>query len=67
LAEEEELASMRPDLDGSQIMAVLGIDPGPLVGKAYQFLLERRIDEGPLGEERATAELLDWWSTQQPS
>ena len=61
LAEQEELAAMRPDLDGSQIMEVLGIEPGPTVGKAYQFLLERRIDEGPLGEERAKAELLAWW------
>ena len=47
LAEEEELASIRPDLDGKQIMAILGIEPGPLVGKAYRFLLERRIDRGP--------------------
>jgi poly(A) polymerase len=61
LAEEEELAAMRPDLDGRQIMEILGVEPGPVVGKAYQFLLERRIDEGPLGEERATAELLAWW------
>ncbi len=63
LAEDEELASMRPDLDGRQIMETLGIEPGPLVGKAYQFLLERRIDEGPLGEERAKEELLAWWAT----
>ena len=61
LTEEEELASMRPDLDGSQIMEILGIEPGPAVGQAYRFLLERRIDEGPLGEERAKAELLAWW------
>ena len=53
LAEEEELASMRPDLDGQQIMAILKIEPGPAVGRAYQFLLERRMDEGPLGEDRA--------------
>ena len=67
LAEEEELASMRPDLDGSQIMKILGIEPGPLVGQAYRFLLERRIDEGPLGEERAEAELLAWWQVQPSS
>jgi poly(A) polymerase len=65
LAEEEELASMRPDLDGSQIMEILGIGPGPVVGQAYRFLLERRIDEGPLGEERAKAELLAWWRSAQ--
>ena len=46
LAEEEELASMRPDLDGQQIMAILKIEPGPAVGRAYQFLLERRMDDG---------------------
>ena len=65
LAEEEELASMRPDLDGSQIMEILGIEPGPAVGQAYRFLLERRIDEGPLGEERAKAELLAWWQSTE--
>jgi poly(A) polymerase len=64
LLAEEELAALRPDLDGQQIMAVLGIAPGPMVGKAYSFLLERRLDEGPLGEERATAELLSWWAAQ---
>jgi poly(A) polymerase len=64
LLAQEELASLRPDLDGQQIMAILGIPPGPLVGKAYSFLLERRLDEGPLGEERATAELLSWWASQ---
>ncbi|MDQ3308247.1 MAG: CCA tRNA nucleotidyltransferase, partial [Actinomycetota bacterium] len=47
LAENEELAAMRPDLDGRQIMDTLGIEPGPVVGQAYQFLLERRMDEGP--------------------
>jgi poly(A) polymerase len=67
LAEEEELAAMRPDLDGQQIMATLGVDPGPVVGKAYQFLLERRIDDGPLGEDRAREELLSWWRTQPES
>jgi poly(A) polymerase len=64
LLAEEELSSMRPDLDGQQIMAVLGIAPGPLVGKAYSFLLERRIERGPLGKDAATAELLAWWSEQ---
>jgi len=64
LADQEELASMRPDLDGTQIMALLGITPGPLVGKAYTYLLERRIEDGPLGEERARQELLAWWEQQ---
>ena len=66
LAEQEELASLRPDLDGRQIMELLEIPPGPLVGQAYHFLLERRIDEGPLGPERAEAELRQWWAEQQP-
>ena len=64
LAEQEELDSLRPDLDGSQIMAALGIGPGPVVGEAYRFLLERRMDEGPLGEERARDELLAWWAAR---
>ncbi|MFX4273250.1 CCA tRNA nucleotidyltransferase [Propionibacteriaceae bacterium Y1685] len=64
LAAQEEMDAMRPDLDGQQIMQILRIDPGPVVGKAYKHLLELRIDNGPLGEERARAELLDWWAQQ---
>ena len=64
LAEEEELNAMRPDLDGRQIMDLLGISPGPEVGRAYQYLLELRIDQGPLGPEKAEAELRRWWSEQ---
>jgi poly(A) polymerase len=64
LAEQEELSAMRPDLDGTQIMAILGIGPGPEVGRAYRFLLEKRIDEGPLGEEAAEAALRAWWASQ---
>jgi poly(A) polymerase len=60
LAEREELASIRPDLDGNEIMRILGIAPGPLVGKAYAHLLELRLEHGPLGPERATQELLAW-------
>ena len=62
LAEQEELDAMRPDLDGEQIMAHLGIRPGPLVGKAYKHLLNLRIENGPLGEEAARAELDAWWA-----
>ena len=58
LAAQEELDAMRPELDGEQIMEVLGIDPGPLVGQAYKFLLNLRLDEGELGEEEATHRLL---------
>jgi poly(A) polymerase len=62
LSEEEELASIRPDLDGNAIMSVLGIPPGREVGAAYSFLLEQRLDEGPLGEEEATRRLRAWWA-----
>lgn len=64
LAAAEELDAMRPDLDGNQIMALLGVKPGRDVGRAYQFLLERRMADGPLGAERARAELLSWWAGQ---
>jgi poly(A) polymerase len=60
LREQEELDKIRPELDGVEIMRVLGIRPGPLVGKAYDYLLELRLSEGMLGQERATAELLAW-------
>ena len=64
LAAQEELDSMRPDLDGTQIMKILDLPPGPDVGRAYHYLLERRIDDGPLGPERARDELLAWWAAQ---
>ena len=65
LGEEEELASIRPDLDGNQIMAILGIGPGREVGEAYGFLLERRMDEGPTSPEAAEAALRAWWAGRQ--
>jgi poly(A) polymerase len=64
LAAQEELASMRPDLDGHAIMAILGIPEGPLVGRAYKHLTELRIELGPLGREVAIAELLRWAETE---
>jgi poly(A) polymerase len=64
LSEEEELAAMRPDLDGNEIMRILDISPGPAVGKAYRHLLELRLEHGPLGPERARDELLAWWAEQ---
>lgn len=64
LAEEEELNAMRPDLDGAAIMEILQIPPGREVGEAYKYLLELRIDNGPLGPERAKEELLKWWATR---
>ncbi len=62
LAAQEELDAIRPDLDGTQIMAILGVGPGPVIGEAYRFLLEKRLDAGPLSEERAREALLAWWS-----
>ncbi len=64
LAEEEELNAIRPDLDGNQIMAVLGIGPGREVGLAYKFLLELRMDEGPMSPEAAEAALRTWWASR---
>jgi len=64
LSEEEELASLRPDLDGNQIMEILGISPGRDVGEAYQFLLELRLDNGPMSEDAAKAALLGWWAAR---
>ncbi len=62
LTQQEELASIRPDLDGNQIMVLLGIGPGPAVGEAYRWLIEQRMERGPLGEERARDELRRWWA-----
>ena len=62
LQEQEELDAVRPDLDGEQVMRILGLRPGREVGEAMRFLLELRLDEGPLGEEEATRRLLEWWS-----
>lgn len=62
LSELEELASIRPDLDGNQIMEILGIGPGREVGLAYRFLLELRMDEGPQSPEAAEAALRAWWA-----
>jgi poly(A) polymerase len=60
LAEREELASLRPELDGKQVMEHLGVGPGPVVGKALAFLLEIRLDEGLIGEEAARKRLDQW-------
>lgn len=64
LAEQEELDALRPDLDGEQIMAILGIRPGREVGEAYRFLLDQRIEDGPLGPEEAERRLREWWSAR---
>jgi poly(A) polymerase len=64
LAADEELARIRPALDGNEIMAVLGLRPGPEVGQAYAFLLELRLDRGPMTPDEARAELLAWWAAR---
>ncbi len=62
LQEQEELAAIRPDLNGNEIMAILDIAPGALVGRAYQHLLALRMEHGPLERERAVAELRQWYA-----
>ena len=64
LAELEEIHSMRPELNGEQIMKILGIPPGRAVGEAYAFLLEIRLEEGEIGEEEATLRLKQWWANR---
>lgn len=61
LSAKEDLARVRPDLDGNEIMELLGIPGGPQVGEAWNYLKELRLDRGPMSREEATAELLAWW------
>ncbi|WP_320782388.1 CCA tRNA nucleotidyltransferase [Streptomyces sp. CRN 30] len=65
LQEQEELDAIRPDLDGNQIMEILGIGPGPAVGQAYKHLLELRLENGPMDREAAVAALREWWAAQE--
>ncbi len=67
LAEQEGLESIRPDLDGAQIMELLEITPGPVVGRAYRFLLEERMEHGPQSPHEAEMKLRAWWETQPES
>ena len=67
LRAQEELAAIRPDLDGNQVMARLGLKPGPAVGEALAWLLELRLEEGPLGAEEAGRRLDAWWAGRQGS
>jgi len=64
LMQQEELNKIRPDLTGEQIMHILNIKPSPTVGKAYDFLLELRLENGPIGEDKAKEALLTWWKEQ---
>jgi len=65
LKAREELDRIRPDLDGEKIMEILDIKPSRLVGEAYDYLLELRMERGPLGEAQATKELLAWASDKE--
>ncbi|MFJ8788378.1 CCA tRNA nucleotidyltransferase [Streptomyces sp. NPDC102462] len=64
LQEQEQLDAIRPDLDGNQIMEILGVAPGPVVGKAYKHLLELRLENGPMEYDAAVAALKEWWAEQ---
>ena len=64
LSAEEELDALRPDLDGNQIMEILGIGPGREVGQAYAFLLDLRLEHGPMAEDQARSSLLRWWANR---
>jgi poly(A) polymerase len=57
---QEDLARVRPDLDGNAIMKLLGVPPGPVVGQAWRYLKDLRLDRGPLSREEAEAELFRW-------
>lgn len=65
LQEQEELDSIRPDLDGNEIMETLGVGPGPVIGTAYKFLLELRLENGPMERDDAVSALKEWWAAQQ--
>jgi poly(A) polymerase len=65
LAEEENLDALRPPLNGTQVMERLGTGPGPLIGEALEYLMELRMDRGPI-EEAEALELLDAWAADRP-
>ncbi len=64
LQAQEELDSIRPALDGNEIMQLLGLRPGPAVGRAYKHLLELRLEHGPMEHDAAVAALHEWWAAQ---
>lgn len=64
LQEQEELDAIRPELNGNEIMEILGVEPGPTVGEAYQHMLELRLEYGPMEHEAAVAALRKWWAGQ---
>jgi poly(A) polymerase len=64
LSAAEDLQRVRPDLDGNEIMTLLGIPAGPQVGEAWRYLKELRLDRGPLDHDEAVAELRKWWNAR---
>jgi poly(A) polymerase len=64
--EQEELSKIRPDLDGTQVMQLLNLKPSREVGQAMDFLMELRLEQGQIGEEKATQALMQWWATRKP-
>ncbi|TFV85793.1 CCA tRNA nucleotidyltransferase [Blastococcus sp. CT_GayMR20] len=65
ISEQEDLARVRPDLDGNAIMELLGLEPGPDVGRAWRFLKDLRLERGPLDRDEAEAALREWWTDRQ--
>jgi poly(A) polymerase len=65
LMASEELASLRPEIDGQKVMELLGVPAGPIVGAALEFLMDIRLEEGLLGDEAATARLMQWWKENE--
>ena len=65
LMEQEQLSALRPDLNGNDIMQILGLTEGPMIGRAYNHMMNVRLDQGPLSREQAIAELENWWQAQQ--
>lgn len=65
IAAKEDLARVRPDLDGNEIMEILGLTPGPEVGKAWAFMKELRLERGPLEKDEAIAALREWWEKEK--
>jgi len=64
LAKEEEIAALRPEMDGAAVMEFLGVKPGRQVGAALDFLMEIRLEEGVLGDEEIRRRLTEWWTSQ---
>ena len=64
LSAKEDLARVRPDLDGNEIMQILGLQPGPEVGQAWAFLKNLRMENGPMEHDQAVAALHEWWAAQ---